>query len=305
MPVDDRETMMFLNRNWIIAPSSRPGLAGVGSKLLRRLRLPQPSGFSRRHGALVRASAKEQTARPTEYLCAWPAFWRATGRPSLGIVDSRRLPITKADLLSLWPDPREPQLRGENGLGRRVNERLENESNALRHLESIGFADGKRIPRVVFEGEHAGFAVVGETMIDGVPFRRASNGGSSCRHANHAVDELIELGRLTRQDGSDSSRDVAAAVGQLLHLFGAVYGDDAVVSFLKPRIELWDETQAISLGCFSMEMPARGTFSSRLRVSDSSIGKRPKRPGCRFGISSISCARSACTRRDKAESATR
>ena len=51
-----------------------------------------------------------------------------------------------------------------------VNARLENERDALRRLEELGFAADDRVPRVLFAGRHAGLAIVGEHAVPGEQF---------------------------------------------------------------------------------------------------------------------------------------
>jgi hypothetical protein len=118
-----------------------------------------------------------------------------------------------------------------------LNRRLENEARALRELEALGFTDGARIPRVAFSGLHAGLALVGETLIEGVPFHKKSQGDPTCPYAGAAVDGLLELGRISRKAAAATGPEVASAVRRLLSRFSELYGGGEIVEFLQARVD--------------------------------------------------------------------
>lgn len=77
------------------------------------------------------------------------------------------------------------------------NARLENERRALTLLQASSIQDHDAIPRVVFSGYHAGLVLVGESAIEGVPFRSRSQGDADCPYLRRALDWLTDLASAT------------------------------------------------------------------------------------------------------------
>jgi len=104
------------------------------------------------------------------------------------------------------------------------NRRLENECRALRLLRETGLDDPESAPRVVFFGYHAGLAVVGESVIDGVPFVEGSRLDAECPHLRSAVDWFTMLGvRTVSADPADPA-ETRATLENLLERFQQLYG---------------------------------------------------------------------------------
>jgi hypothetical protein len=93
----------------------------------------------------------------------------------------------------------------------RYNPRLENEWQALTFLEEQGIGGGGTCPSPLFLGRHAGLAVVGESALTGVPFRRQIKGGGEWDLARKVVEWLLVLGVAT----SHSPENRAIAAGRL------------------------------------------------------------------------------------------
>jgi hypothetical protein len=104
-----------------------------------------------------------------------------------------------------------------------LNPRLENEGRALDWLAERGIGDRETLPQVVFQGHHHDLAIVGETVIDGVPFEQRSSGVADCRLAGAAATWLTELGAVTADPSAASPLQVAEALGTLFERFAQIY----------------------------------------------------------------------------------
>lgn len=116
------------------------------------------------------------------------------------------------------------------------NDRLENEWRALERLAALRVGEGT-LPRVAFAGWHAGLAIVGETMVDGRPFRDVArwSGDDPALHAG--IEWLTALGTQTAQPGA-SPAQAAAVLDQLFAQFRAIYHlDPAHERFLSEQLD--------------------------------------------------------------------
>ncbi|HEU5099736.1 MAG TPA: phosphotransferase [Roseiflexaceae bacterium] len=104
-----------------------------------------------------------------------------------------------------------------------LNPRLENEYRALAWLAEHQIGDQETLPRAVFHGHHNELAIVGETVIDGVPFEQRSSGAAGCPLAGAAIDWLTELGATTADTAAVSSHQAAEALGTLFERFAQIY----------------------------------------------------------------------------------
>jgi hypothetical protein len=101
-----------------------------------------------------------------------------------------------------------------------VNPRLHVELDALRRLATLGPTIAERVPAVLFAGRHAGLLVVGESALDGDPFRAARKEGDL--RATDAVAWLTELGQRTASPVD--AREVAGALDELVDTYVAADG---------------------------------------------------------------------------------
>jgi hypothetical protein len=110
----------------------------------------------------------------------------------------------------------------------KLNPRLETEWHALTLLQERGIGDEGTVPRPLFAGRHADLAIVGETAVDGVPFRRQTRATADCPYARAVVDWLLELGTLTAHTQPTGSPGIAAWLEALLARFTELYRVDPV-----------------------------------------------------------------------------
>ena len=236
VPEGDRETLDFFIERRVVHPWTWPTLPALATKLMRRFLTPP--GFGHRYGLLVGGPGTRHAARPPEYLCAIACGSGVSleeYRWGLSIPVAYR--SRKLVFYLFGPRPSSPSYVVKMVSEPSLNARLENEARALRGLEALGLADGTQIPRVTFSGQHAGLTLVGESLIEGVPFRRKSDAGTSCPYAEGAVDGLIELGRTARRNGTAAGSEVAGSISRLLSLFEQTYGNGSDMAFLERRVE--------------------------------------------------------------------
>jgi hypothetical protein len=116
----------------------------------------------------------------------------------------------------------------------RFNPRLGNEYAALRALETRPLSDPAIAPKPLFAGHHAGLLVVGESRLDGVPFRTRSVGSATCPVARAALDTLVELARV---GGPGSGSEAADALASLLEQYRRIHQPPPTqVRFLEDQI---------------------------------------------------------------------
>jgi Phosphotransferase enzyme family len=119
-----------------------------------------------------------------------------------------------------------------------LSPRLENERRALGLLGETDFGAASALPRPVFFGYERGLAVLGETAIDGVPFKQRTKATVDCPFARAALDWLVELGIATASRPAGGARDVADELEALFERFREIYRlSRAHETFLAAQIE--------------------------------------------------------------------
>lgn len=191
--------------------------------------------FTRRYGLLLAQRTGETANRPPHYLGAIAQEagidldgygWGLAAR---GDYSSRKL------LFFLFAPPSSSPLAttGRTGGGPTYivkmvrdpifNPRLENEYRALTLLQQMGIGDRETLPQVVFFGHHAGLAIVGETAIEGVPFRQQAQWTAECPYLHVATEWLIDLGAATANSTAANPGEVATGLETLFRRFVEIY----------------------------------------------------------------------------------
>ncbi len=236
VPEGDRGMLDYLLGRGLAHPWLWSGLPARIKKVWRWV--PVRRSFGSRCGVLLGGSKSQRDGQPPEYLCA---VARGSGvaleeyRWGLSIPDAYQ--SRKLIFHLIGPHPSYPSYVAKMVSDPSFNGRLENEAHALRQLEALGMADGKRIPRVVFSGKHAGLVLVGESMIEGVPFQKKSDGSPVCPYAGAAIETLLDLGRASRHVATATGPALASELGRLLSRFRETYRDDDVASFVQRQLE--------------------------------------------------------------------
>ena len=213
-------------------------------------RSPMLGRFTRRYGALVGRGAVGSHDQPPAYLRQIAGVAGVSidqyrwGLSARGEYRSRKVLFFLFDRAAETPEyivkmTRDPAL----------NSRLENEGRALEWLAERGIGDRETLPQVVFQGHHHNLAIVGETVIDGVPFEQRSGGAANCPFAGAAAAWLTELGASTADTSAASPLQVAEALDTLFKRFAQIYtltpaqhdflaGQIAAISRSRSRIPL-------------------------------------------------------------------
>ncbi|MBK9944938.1 MAG: phosphotransferase [Kouleothrix sp.] len=180
--------------------------------------------LTRRYGLLINREHGERAGAPPRYLreiaqaAGVPIEQYRWGLSARGEYSSRKVLVFLFDRQSEQPEyivklTRDPAL----------NPRLENEYRALRLLAEKGIGDGQTLPQAVFLGHHNRLAVVGETIVDGVPFEQRSNGTPACVFMRNAADWLTDMSVATIEREAATSAQAAAALGRLFERFAQIY----------------------------------------------------------------------------------
>jgi hypothetical protein len=224
VPAGDQRTIGYFKRNALYAPVVRlriRPLKRIERLLNRRL---ATSGFARRYGVLAGRGTNSVSAAPPRYLqtIASQAGIDLThyrwGLAAHGQYTSRKVLFFLFDGESETPAYVVKMTRD-----RALNPRLENEQRALTLLAEHGLGDRETLPGVAFFGHHGGLAIVGETVVDGVPFRKRASGRADCRYLHAAVEWLTELGAATANPASTPPQQVAKGLETLFNRFIHIY----------------------------------------------------------------------------------
>ena len=184
--------------------------------------------FTQRSGLFIGRLGPDLVAQPPQYLrlIAQEAGISLAnfrwGLAAPGAYNSRKLLFFLFDRTHSAPDApptyivkmvRQPSL----------NTRLENEHRALTALWQKGLGTPETLPQAVFAGHHAGLAMVGETIIDGAPFRQRSKETADCPYGQAALDWLTALGAATADPTATTPPQAAAHLERLLTRFTEIY----------------------------------------------------------------------------------
>jgi hypothetical protein len=238
--------------------ASRTTLVGLMQRLQGALdsadqglnRSPTLGRFTRRYGALVGRSAVDSNDQP-------PAYLRALASAAGVSIDQHRWGLSargeyrsrKVLFFLFEPAAETPQYIVKMTRDPALNPRLENEGRALEWLTARGIGDLETLPQIVFQGHHHDLAIVGETVIDGVPFEQRSSGAADCPLAGAAAAWLTDLGAATADTSAASALQVGEVLGTLFDRFAQIYtltpkqheflaGQIAVISRSRSRIPL-------------------------------------------------------------------
>ena len=103
------------------------------------------------------------------------------------------------------------------------NPRLENEYRALVWLHEEGIGALETLPAVAFWGYHNGLAIIGETAIEGAPFRERTTYTETCPYLHSVLDWFVQLGATTADHSAATSQKAAEVLQTLLDRFNEIY----------------------------------------------------------------------------------
>jgi SAM-dependent methyltransferase len=195
-PLHDRQTAAYLERRFLSRGVVRRQLLRRPRRVLARQ--PAVTRIARRRGVLIGPASERLGAGPPGYIRAIAAGAgvdlenRRWGLAAPGDYPSQKV------LLFLFPAVGDaPESVVKITRDPDISFRLENEWHALAILREHGVGTEGTLPRPLFFGSHRGLAVLGESAIEGVPFRERTWATADCPYASAAVEWLVQLGRAT------------------------------------------------------------------------------------------------------------
>jgi hypothetical protein len=136
------------------------------------------------------------------------------------------------------PDSRQPSLVVKMCRAPEFNHRLENEHRALILLRERQLLPAGAFPQPMFFDRHAGLAVMGQSAINGHPFRVRTSGTEDCPLALKALRLLVTLGTRSADCAAATAADAVGVLGRLLTCFTASYPVNAAERrFLQAQLE--------------------------------------------------------------------
>jgi hypothetical protein len=221
VPADDapmRSTMRRLGLEGAATLFDHPRLAGPERRLRRALPLGRrPSDRT----AVVIGGGDALFTGPPAYIRDAAATagrdladWR-WGVAARGDYDSQKVLVLLAP-----PGAAEPTGLVKVTRSSTHADRLENERSILERLATLPVARG-RAPVPWFAGHHAGRALLGESMADGVPFAERARWSPDCPQLDDALGWLTELGAATTAPVPASA--VSGALLTLLDRYVAIH----------------------------------------------------------------------------------
>ena len=208
-PLADRGATAFLEASF------------VERGLLRRQLLRRPGRVLGEHRALRRAVRRQGllVGRPADDLGEGPPSYLRSLAARAGVdIEKRRwglfapgdYPSQKVLFFLFTPPAAKPDSVVKITRDPRFNPRLENEWRALTLLRERGLGADGTLPGPLFFGVHRGLAVLGESAIDGDPFRKRTQATPDCPCARRAVEWLVDLGTATVSDARADARPLSA-----------------------------------------------------------------------------------------------
>lgn len=177
-----------------------------------------------RYGALAGPSAADLAKGPPDYL---RVIARADGvdidNHRWGLMARGEYSSRKVLFFLFNQDDKTPEYIVKMTRDPALNARLENEHYALKLLWEAGLGERETLPRAAFFGHHHGLAIVGETIIDGVPFEQRATGAANCPYARAAIGWLTHLGTITADHTAATPLQIAKGLETLLQRFAQIY----------------------------------------------------------------------------------
>lgn len=180
--------------------------------------------LTRRYGLLLQRGVNEQIAGPPQYL---RAIAHAAGvdieQYRWGLSARGEYSSRKVLVFLFRPGSTNPEYIVKMTRDPALNPRLENEYCALRLLAEKGIGDPETLPQIAFFGHHNELAIVGETIVEGVPFEQRSTGAVTCAFMRNAADWLTDMSVATADWQAATPAQVADALNNLFERFAQIY----------------------------------------------------------------------------------
>jgi hypothetical protein len=220
-PLSDRRAIDYLEHAFLHRTVFRRQLFRRPGRVLARH--SAANRIVRRRGALVGRQATPENV-------AVPAYIRAIAAEAGVDLDRKRWALaapgdfpSQKVLLFLFGTGEAPETIVKITRDPELNYRLENEWRSLTILRERGVGSRDTLPSPLFLGSHRGLGVLGESAIDGIPFRSCTEATATCPHARAAVDWLLDLGAATVSRATAQAPGALSELGPRLERFRRIY----------------------------------------------------------------------------------
>lgn len=237
IPNNDRDTVDYFLQHKLYSPTIEIPFIDRAERILdQNVFLGH---FYRRYGALIGNNRDYKMINPPDYLrlIAKESGIDITkyrwGLSARGRFNSRKVLFFLFDR-----EKRHPKYIVKLIRDSALNLRVANEYRALTKLSRMRFIDQETLPQPAFFGYHGDLAIVGETVVEGISFRKRTSYSAACPYGQAAVDWLIELGEASAQVDQGNSQHAITVLKELLDRFSEVYQPNPeYYSFLVDQIE--------------------------------------------------------------------
>jgi Phosphotransferase enzyme family len=236
-PLSDHRTIAFLERRYLRNGFLRRDLIRHPRRFLGRHVIT--SRLMPRRGVLAGLTRADLDVGPPRYVQSLAAQAGVPlQRHRWGFAATGEYSSQKVLFFLFSGEDEEPQYVTKITREPSLSPRLENERRALGLLGETDFGAASALPRPVFFGYERDLAVLGETAIEGVPFKQRTTATVDCPFARAALDWLVELGIATASRPAGGARDVAGELEALFERFRKIYQlSRAHETFLAAQIE--------------------------------------------------------------------
>ena len=222
VPWQDKKTFDYLVRHYLCASTSnlRP-LARAERYIIKH---PWSGRLLRRSGVFLTRSASDLSSKPPRYLrSAAEAAGIDLDQSRWALLARGKFSSRKVLFLLFEKDSESPQHIVKLTRDPAFNNRLENEYEALTLLWEKGIGDQERLPQAIFCSHPGNLMLVGQTIIQGKPFRRQHKSSPDHPLGRDACAWLTKLGESTVDPTIASPALVAKGLRQLFARFLEVY----------------------------------------------------------------------------------
>lgn len=219
VPMDDRDTIDYFLNNSLYSSALKIRPFRSLDKLVNQ-RLAQ---VSQRQSALFRFT-EHSFDGPPQYIqqIAQESGIDVAGY-RWGLAAHGEYTSRKVLMFLFKPGHQEPEYIVKITRDPAMNNRLENEQHALKLLHELDIVDSGIVPKLEFAGNHGNLAIVGESIIEGAPFRSRTSVTAGCPYFHNAIDWLSDLAEQTANRQQASAAEVASGLNDLLQRFTEIY----------------------------------------------------------------------------------
>jgi hypothetical protein len=222
VPRQDKKTIDYLVRHYLFSSTSDVRLLARAERYV--IKHPWSGRLLRRSGVLLTRSTSDLSGKPPHYLrSAAEAAGIDLSQSRWALLAQGKFSSRKVLFLLFEKDSETPHYIVKLTRDPVFNYRLENEYKALALLWEKGVGDQERLPQSIFCSHPGNLMLVGQTIIQGKPFRRQHQSSPEHPLGRDACAWLSKLGEFTADPTIASPAQVAKALRQLFVRFLNIY----------------------------------------------------------------------------------